>query len=130
MIEQTEMIVAEWHFHEPSKPVENESQFTNLTSLDVQRKRNAIKKGIAFRFTCHFKFEHETILEYIGEDTYVIDFEEVIDKNELLKMIRNSFSKFREKFDFRKMGTVLQNQTIQPLNEAGINLDAMIPLLI
>ena len=94
------------------------------------KKRAPTKKGIACKFTCRFFSEGETILEYVGEDSYVIDFEEVIDKNELLKMIRNSYSKFKEKFDLRKMGTALQNRSLKALDETSIDIDAILPLLI
>jgi len=80
------------------------------------KKRAATKKGIAFRFRTVFIFESETILEYVGEDSYVIDFEDTVDKNELVRMIRNSYSKFIEKFEFRKMGTALHNRSIRTLD--------------
>jgi hypothetical protein len=129
MIEQTEMIVTDWHYHEPvaATPLE---EIQNFITLDVMRKRNSEKKGIACRYTCRFVLEDETILNYVGEDSYVIDFEDFIDKNELLKMIRNSYFKFNEIFDFRKLGTALQNRSLRPLEENKINLDALIPLLI
>jgi hypothetical protein len=44
-------------------------------------------------------------------------------------MIRNSYSKFQEKFDLRKFGTILQNRTLRALDETGIDLDAVLPLL-
>jgi hypothetical protein len=66
----------------------------------------------------------------VGEDSYVIDFTDVIDKNELLTMIRNSFSKFKEKFDLRKSGTILRDRTLAPLDESNIDLDTILPLLI
>ncbi len=45
-------------------------------------------------------------------DTYVIDLADVIDKSELQTMVRNCYSKFKEKFDLRKLGTVLENKTL------------------
>jgi hypothetical protein len=66
----------------------------------------------------------------VGEDSYVIDFDEVIDEHELLTMIRNSFSKFKDKFDFRKLATVLQNSSLNPLDESMINIAAILPLLV
>ena len=44
-------------------------------------------------------------------------------------MIRNSYSKFKEKFDFRKSGTVLQHKSEIALDETEIDLDAILPLL-
>ena len=92
-------------------------------------KRAANKKGIACRFSGSFVIENETILEYVAEDSYVIDLADKIDKNELLTMIRNSFSKVKEKFDLRKFGTVLQNKSLSALDETKIDLGAILPLL-
>jgi len=88
------------------------------------------QKGLACRFSCVFKIDGEFVLEYVGENSYVIDFEDVIDKAELLKMIRNAFAKYNEKFDFRKLGTVLSSTSLSPLNESSIDLDAILPLLV
>lgn len=130
MIEQTELIVTEWNYYEPSRPLRSEEHIFSLTSLDVQKKRNAEKKGIACRFSSRFTFENETILVYVGEDSYVIDLEDKIDTAELLRMIRNSFSKFKEKYEFRKLGTALHDRQITPLNESMIDLEAILPLLV
>lgn len=130
MIEQTEMEVTIWHYHTPIKPITEETKIISYTDFDVMRKRAPTKKGIACRFTCHFKIGEETVLEYVGENSYVIDFEDFIDRQELLKMIRNAFEKFNEKFNFRKLGTVLADKTLSPLNESLIDLDAILPMLI
>jgi hypothetical protein len=130
MIEQTALIVSTWHYHPPAKIIGENEHIANYTSLEVQKKRAATKKGIACRFSCRFSYENETILEYTGEDSYVIDFEDRIDKNELLRMIRNSFSKFKETFELRKSGTVLQFRSLQTLNESMIDIDAILPLLV
>lgn len=130
MIEQTEMEVTNWHYHPPTKPVTEESKIKSVTNFDVMKKRAPTKKGIACRFSCVFKIDGEFVLEYVGENSYVIDFEEVIDKTELLKMIRNTFAKYNEKFDFRKLGTVLSSTTLSPLNEYSIDIDAILPLLV
>jgi len=129
MIEQTELIVTEWHYHPPVNPIEPGKNISNAISLDVMKKRAATKKGIACRFSCRFVIESETILEYVAEDSYVIDLEDKIDKKELLTMIRNSYSKFKEKFDLRKSGTVLQNKSLRSLDETRIDLAAILPLL-
>ena len=129
MIEQTELVVTEWHYHPPANFNEAEEKILSFTSLDVMRKRAPTKKGIACRFTCHFVIGNKTILEYVGEDSYVIDLMDVIDKNELITMIRNSFSKFKEKFDLRKFGTCLRDRTLAPLEESKVDFDAMLPLL-
>ena len=129
MIEQTELIVTEWNYHSPANRDEP-NEILNFTTLDVMKKRASTKKGIACRFTTHFVRGTENILVYVAEDSYVIDFEEVIDKNELLVMIRNSYSKFKDKFDLRKLGTILQDSVLSSLDETNIDLDAVIPLLI
>ena len=128
MIEQTEMIVTKWDF-DLSNISNNLQQLTNTTTLYVMQKRNAIKKGIACRLSCRFLHGEEPILDYVAEHSYVIDFDEVIDKNELLKMLRNSFANFEEKFDLRKLGTILQNEYLRPLDETVIDLDSILPLL-
>ncbi len=130
MIEQTELIVTEWHYYPPEKAVDEKEFINELTSLEVQKKRAATKKGIAFRFSCRFTFENKIILNYVGEDSYVIDFDEVIDEHELLTMIRNSFSKFKDKFDLRKLTTVFKNRSLRPLDESNVNIQAILPLLV
>ena len=116
MTEQTEMIVTKWYFNLLN--ISNKLQHvTNSTNIDVMQKRNAIKKGIACRLSCQFVNEEGLILDYVAEHSYVIDFDDVIDKNELLKMFRNSFTGFEEKFDLRKLGTILQNEKLRPLDE-------------
>ena len=129
MIEQTELVVTEWYYHPHVNSIEVEKNISNFISLDVMKKRASNKKGIACRFRCRFVIENETILEYVGEDSYVIDLADEIDKNELLTMIRNSYSKFKEKFDLRKFGTVLQQHSLRTLDEHKIDLDAILPLL-
>ncbi|MFM6925924.1 MAG: hypothetical protein ACKOU7_10525 [Ferruginibacter sp.] len=128
MIEQTEMIVTSWHFH-PDNTGNTSAPFSNTTSMDVMRKRNSIKKGLACRLQCHFTNSEGPVLDYVAEHSYVIDLDEVIDRNELLKMFRNSFSGFEEKFDLRKLGTILQNEYLRPLDETVIDVDAILPLL-
>jgi hypothetical protein len=130
MIEQTELVITSWIYKEPARPLTTDDVVENFISIDVQRKRNSLKKGVAFRFRTLFVFENETILDYSGEDSYVIDFEDVVDKAEVISMVRNTYSKFTEKFDFRKTGTVLQDRSIRYLDESTINFDAIVPLLI
>ena len=129
MIEQTEFIVTEWHYHEPANVPGKEIKISNTITLDVMKKRAGIKKGIACRFTCRFVSGADTILEYAGENSYVIDLEDKIDRKELMRMIDNAYSMFKEKFDLRKFGTVLQNRSLVPLDQAAVNYDAIFPLL-
>jgi len=129
MIEQTDLIVNEWIYIPPADLSDAGEKITSQISLEVMKKTAADKKGIACRFSCKFLKGSDTVLLYIAEDSYVIDLDDIIDKNEVLKMLRNSYSKFTEKFEFRKLGTILQNNNLKPLDEGNINVDAIIPLL-
>ena len=130
MIEQTELIVTKWQYHPPVNSIEEEPEkLFSFISLDVMKKRATTKKGIACRFTIRFVFKNDTILEYAGEDSYVIDLHDIIDKDELQRMIRNSYSKFKEKFEFRTLATVLNNKSLLPFDETKYDLDPVILLL-
>jgi len=130
MIEQTELVVSKWLYHPPAGSIEEEEKkLSSFITLEVMKKRAPTKKGIACRFTCEFIFGNKTILEYVAEDSYVIDLPDVIDKNELRTMIRNSYSKFKEKFDLRKLGTVLRNKSLLPFDETKYDLDPVLLLL-
>ncbi len=107
MIEQTALVVNTWKYNPPVNVIEAGEKLTGYITLDVMKKRTAIKKGIACRFTCEFIFEQQTLLEYVAGDTYVIDPPDIIDMKELHTMVSNSYNKFKETFDFRKLGTVL-----------------------
>ena len=130
MIEQTETIITKWHYNPPEIVIPDDAEILGFTSLSVMRKRAPTKKGVALQLTSNFVYQNKTILEIVGEDSYVIDFADAVDKNELLNMIRNSFSKLEEKFNVRKLGTVLQNRALYPLNENMLDLEPIIPLLI
>ena len=130
MIEQTELVITKWQYHPPVNSIENDSEkLLSSISFDVMKKRAATKKGIACRFTVRFQFENKTILEYVGEDSYVIDLQDIIDKSELQRMIRNSYSKFNEKFEFKKFGTVLRDKSLLPFDESKYDLDPILALL-
>ena len=129
MIEQTELIVTTWHF-QPSVNDSDYQNLTNFTILEVMRKRAPTKKGIACKLSCRFANGNEPVLDYVAEHSYVIDLDDIIEQKELLKMIRNSFANFNEKFEFRKLGTALHHEKLNPLDETDINLDAIIPLLV
>ena len=129
MIEQTAMIITKWHYTPHALPLENDETIEHITTLEVMKKRASTKKGIACRLSCCFTVKDIIILEYAGEDSYVIDLDDVIDRAELLVMIGNSFTKFNEHFDFRKLGTLVQNSSISPLNETMMDLDPILLLL-
>jgi hypothetical protein len=130
MIEQTELVITKWQYHPPATSIEeSQEKLFSTISFDVMKKRAATKKGIACRFTVRFEFENKTILEYVGEDSYVIDLQDIIDKSELQRMIRNSYSKFNEKFEFKKFGTVLRDKSLLPFDESKYDLDPVLALL-
>jgi hypothetical protein len=129
MIEQTELVINKWEYRRPAVPPEPDEQYFDFTYLDVMRKSAPTKKGIACRFTCRVSLKEQTILDYVAQDSYVIDLDDVIDKQELLSMIRNAYTKFAEKFDLRKLGTVLQQISLRPLDESEMDLDVLLPQL-
>ena len=129
MIEQTEIMVTVWNFFSPVSDVEIE-KLTNHTILEVMKKRASTKKGIACRLSCRFTIENKPVLDYVAEHSYVIDLHDVIDMNELMKMIKNSFSNFNEKFELRKLGTVVQNTRLNPLDETKLDLHEVLLLLV
>jgi len=130
MIEQTELIVSKWNYFPPKNSIENANEkLTSYITFDVKQKRATTKKGIACRFSCEFIFDKELLLEYSAEHSYVIDLEDIIDRNELHTMIRNTFSMFKEKFDIRKLGTVLQDKTLTEIDEKKFDLDPVLLLL-
>jgi hypothetical protein len=130
MIEQTELVIRTWIYHPPFNSTEDErKKISGTITLEVMRKRAGTKKGIACRFTTEFVFENEMILEYAAEDSYVIDLQDIIDKNELYTMLRNSYSKCKEKFDFKKLGTELWNESLPPFDENKYELDPVMVLL-
>ena len=129
MIEQTALVINKWNYQPPANALEADAALSNFLTLDVQRKRTATKKGIACRFTCEFVFEKQTILEYVAGDTYVIDLPDVIHINDLHTMAKNSYSKFKDAFDLRKLGTVLQDKTLLPFIETMYDFKPVLALL-
>jgi hypothetical protein len=130
MIEQTELVISKWDYNPPVNSIDQAGEkLTSYISFDVMKKRTSTKKGIACRFSIEFIFEKETILEYTAEDSYVIDLPDVIDRNELQNMIRNSYSKFKEKFELRKLTTVLWDKSLLPFDETKYDLDPVLQLL-
>ena len=130
MIEQTELIITKWQYQPPLNDIEDLKKLTSYITLDVMRKRTATKKGIACRFTCEYVFEQQTVLEYVAEHSYVIDLADEVHREELQTMIKNTYSKFKEKFDFKKLGTVLQNTSLISFNEKTYDLEPVLLLII
>lgn len=128
MIEQTDLVVDEWIYIPPSNPASDEKISSDIT-LEVMRKSAAAKKGLACRFTCRFVNGEDTILLYVAQDSYVIDLEDSVDANEIRRMIRNSYAKFKEKFELRKLGTVLHNTQLKLLDETHLDIDKIVALI-
>ena len=128
MIEQTDLVVDEWVYIPPAGLVAADSIRSDLT-LEVMKKTAPSKKGLACRFSSKFKNGNDTILLYVAQDSYVIDLEDKVDANEVRRMIRNSYSKFKEKFDFRKLGTALEDTQLKHLDESRLNIAEIVKLL-
>ena len=118
MIEQTDLVVDEW-IYIPPPTFDSIDKLTSDLTLEVMKKTAPSKKGLACRFTCRFANGKDQILLYIARDSYVIDLEDKIDATEIRRMIGNSYSKFKEKYEFRKLGTVLHNT---PLHAFDVNI--------
>lgn len=128
MIEQTEMIMTEWEYRLPWNTLDEES-IESTIALEAMKKRNSIKKGIAFRFRVKFFTGEYVILNCAGEHSYVIDFEDVIDQNELLRMIDQSYLQFNELFNFRKLATIFRNKSLKQLDVSTIDVTNLLPML-
>ena len=130
MIEQTDLIITKWNYDAALQHADDTTnKYLGTISLQVMKKRTAEKKGIACRFSCVYTLDEKIILECAGEDSYVIDVRDVIDHNELHTMLQNSYSKFKEKFDFRKMITILWNQHLPTFNEKLYDVEPVLQLL-
>lgn len=129
MIEQTPLVVIEWIYLTPPGLDEKGPAALNFTTLDVMKKRAGNKKGIGCRFTNHFTANNKIYLNYVAEDSYVIDLADEIDKNELITMISNSYSKFEAEFNKRKFTTAFINHSLSKFDVTRVNLDAILPLL-
>lgn len=129
MIEQTDLVVDEWIYIPPVSAFGINDKITSNLELEVMKKTAPTKKGLAFRLSCKFVNGNDTILLYVGQDSYVIDLEDKLDTKEILTMIRNSYSKFKEKYEFRRLGTVLQNRDLPVLDEFRLNVNAILSLL-
>ena len=129
MIEQTELVVTKWQYTPLPHFNDAVDELTNKVTFEVMKKTSSEKKGIACRFSCIFYFEAAIILDYVAENSYVIDFEEVIDKKELHTMIRNTYTLFNQKYDLRKLGTILQNKSLKMIDETSFELESVLRLL-
>lgn len=129
MIEQTELVVTKWEFIQPLNYNEAIDELNSFVTFEVMKKTAATKKGIACRFSCRFDFKDVTILDYVAENSYVIDFEELINQQDLHTMISNTYTLFKEKFDLRKLGTLLHNKTLKMIDVTKYDLDPVILLL-
>ena len=128
MIEQTDLVVDEW-IYIPPPTLDSINKLTSDLTLEVMKKMAPSKKGLACRFTCRFVNGKDPILLYIAQDSYVIDLEDKIDATEIRKMIANSYSKFKEKYEFRKLGTVLHNTPLNAFDVNSLDISEILSLL-
>jgi hypothetical protein len=129
MIEQTPLVVAEWIYLDPGNITEGKDVLANTTSFEVMKKRKGDKKGLVCRFSSLFTVNSKISLNFIAEDSYVIDMADMIDKKELVTMISNSYSKFEAEFDKRKFTTAFISYRLSPFYVDKVDFDAIIPLL-
>jgi hypothetical protein len=128
MIEQTDLVLDEWVYIPPTA-LDSMDKITSDLTLEVMKKMARSKKGLACRFTCRFVNGNDPILLYIAQDSYVIDLEDKIDATEIRRMIANSYSKFKEKYEFRKLGTVLHNTPLTAFDENNLDISEILSLL-
>ena len=128
MIEQTDLVVDEWIYIPPST-LDSIDKITSDLTLEVMKKTAPSKKGLACRFTSRFVNGKDLILLYIAQDSYVIDVEDKIDATEIRRMIANSYSKFKEKYEFRKLGTILHSTPLNIFDENNLDISEILPLL-
>ena len=128
MIEQTDLVVDEWIYIPPAT-LDAVDNITSDLTFEVMKKTAPSKKGLACRFTCRFVNGKDPVLLYIAQDSYVIDLEDKIDATEIRKMIGNSYSKFKEKYEFRKLGTVLQNISLNAFDVNSLDIREILSLL-
>ncbi|TMI95069.1 MAG: hypothetical protein E6H08_07245 [Bacteroidetes bacterium] len=128
MIEQTDLVVDEWIYIPPST-LDSIDKITSDLTLEVMKKTAPSKKGLACRFTSRFVNGKDLILLYIAQDSYVIDVEDKIDATEIRRMIANSYSKFKEKYELRKLGTILHNTPLNVFDENNLDISEILPLL-
>jgi hypothetical protein len=128
MIEQTELVINEWTYI-PPEPTHSVEEINSELSLEVMRKSASTKKGLACKFTCRYYAGEKTILIYVAQDSYVIDLDDTIDAVEVHRMIKNSYSKFKEKFDLRKLGTILQKASMHPFDETKMDISEILHFL-
>ena len=128
MIEQTDLVVDEW-IYIPPPTLDSIDKLTSDLTLEVMKKMAPSKKGLACRFTCRFVNGKDPILLYVAQDSYVIDVEDKIDATEIRRMIGNSYSKFKEKYEFRKLGTVLEKTPLKEFDEKKLDIREILSLL-
>ena len=128
MIEQTDLVVNEWIYMPPAG-FESADEINTEITLEVMKKTAPAKKGLACRFTCRFFTGNDTILLYVAQDSYVIDVDDSIKADDVHTMIRNSFSKFKEKYEFRKLGTVLEHTPLNEFDEKKLDIREILALL-
>ena len=129
MIEQTPMVTVEWIYLDPGNIDKEKDVVANTTSFEVMKKRKGDKKGVACRCSTLVTVNSKIYLDFIAEDSYVIDMYDSIDKKELITMVSNSYSKFEAEFNKRKFTTAFISYTLSPFYPEKVDLDTILPLL-
>lgn len=129
MIEQTPIEVTTWTYIPPPNDVLLEEQLNSHIEMQVMKKRNEAKKGLAIRFICKFRTGETPLLDYVAGDSYLMDFDDVVDMSELMTMVHNSYQKFCQAFDLRKGTTVLGGKSLMPFNDRDYDWAPVLDLL-
>jgi len=129
MIEQTPLKVVEWIYLDPGVIDKEKDPVANSTSFDVMKQRKGDKKGLSCRFSTQVKVNDKIYLNYIAEDSYVIDLADNVDRAELVTMVTNSYGKFEAEFNKRKFTTAFISYTLSPFNVNLVDFAAILPLL-
>ena len=129
MIEQTPLVVVEWIYLDPGIIDKEKDVIANSTSFEVMKKLKGDKKGLACRFGTLVTVNGKIYLNFIAEDSYVIDMADIVDRKELITMITNSYSKFEAEFNKRKFTTAFISYTLSPFYAEKVDVDTILPLL-
>ena len=129
MVEQTPLVLVEWIYLDPGIINNEKDVIANTTAFEVMKKLKGNKKGLACRFGTLITVNGKIYLNFIAEDSYVIDMADIIDRKELITMISNSYSKFEAEFNKRKFTTAFISYSLGPFYAEKVDLDTILPLL-
>lgn len=128
MISSTPLHVIHWDYTPLSRTMMLEDSYS-MTPLKAIGKSNTDKKSIGFRFH-HRRFKDNIVMfSYIGEVTYIIDKEDIINSEEMIKMFMSAYYKYRDYFEKRASGTPLQLSPLKLWDESKIDPISLIEIL-